>query len=93
MNIVLDQVNANLKMEKLLLIPTGDGHTKLETINQTVIPETNGIALNVQVLKNVPQIVLLMESAKKKTQTHMPFKLQEVNFLLDLSLKDHTLEM
>jgi hypothetical protein len=63
------------------------------TTNQTVIPETNGIAPYVQVLKNVQPTVPLMASVKKKTQAPMPLKLQEVNFLLDLLPKDHIPEM
>jgi hypothetical protein len=39
---IVVQDHANLNPEKLLLILTGDGHTKLVTTNPTVILETNG---------------------------------------------------
>jgi hypothetical protein len=93
MNIVLVQSNALKKMEMLLLIQIGDGHTKPEIINPIVILEMNGTPHYVILLKIVPKTVQLMESVKKKIQTHIQFKLQEMNFLLDLLPKDHIPEM
>jgi len=93
MNIVQVQINVHKKVEKSSLTQIGDGHTKLETTNLIVIQETNGIPLYVILLMTVPKTVPLMELVKKKIKTHMQFKLQEINFLLDLLHKDLIQEM
>jgi len=93
MNIVQVKVNVHKKVERSSLTQIGDGRTKLETTNLTVIQEMNGIPLYVIPLMTVPKTVPLMELVKKKIKIHMPSKLQEMNFLLDLLLKDLIQEM